>query len=100
MCMGSAMAARIPRVVYGSSDPRLGSAGGGFLDMPGADHPFHSVEVRGGVLREESEQLLTRFFRARRLARGERADDYGGSWEATLGTDECIADFRGYRSKE
>ena len=65
MCMGAIYASRIRRVVYGAADERLGSAGS-WLDFDASRHPFHSLEVEGGVLHEESSALLTRFFRNRR----------------------------------
>lgn len=52
---------RIKRVVYGAKDARLGACDSYFklLDKP---HPFHQIEVTGGVLAEESSILLRRFF--------------------------------------
>jgi tRNA(adenine34) deaminase len=66
MCMGAINAARIKRVVYGATDERLGATGGGYLDMTATQHPFHSVQLEGGMLAEESVQLMQRFFRNRR----------------------------------
>lgn len=68
MCSGAAVLARIERVVYGAADPK-----GGFCGSPEAlgdlvRHPRlnHRLEVRGGVLAEESSALLKGFFAALR----------------------------------
>lgn len=65
MCAGAIVQARIARVVYGADDPRTGAARSVFrvLDNPALNH---RCEVVGGVLAEESSDLLRAFFRARR----------------------------------
>lgn len=65
MCAGAIVQARIARVVYGADDPRTGAARSVFRIL---DHPQlnHRCEVVGGVLAEESGELLRQFFRARR----------------------------------
>ncbi|RMG49720.1 MAG: tRNA adenosine(34) deaminase TadA [Gammaproteobacteria bacterium] len=65
MCMGALIHARIARLVYAASDPRSGAAGS-VLDL--AAHPAlnHRIEVQGGVLADESAELLRAFFRQRR----------------------------------
>ena len=66
MCMGAIQAARIKRVVYGAKDLRLGALGS-WIDMTQDNkHPFHDVDVHGGVLENESGALLSRFFTLRR----------------------------------
>ena len=67
VCLGAAYAFRVPRVVYGAPDHRLGAAGS-WLDLPAETHPFHSLNIRGGVCAEESSKLLKDFFRDRRKA--------------------------------
>lgn len=70
MCAGLLVHARIARVVYAASEPRAGVAAsqGSFFDQ---DFLNHRVLVEGGLLAEESGQLLRAFFRARRqLAAG------------------------------
>lgn len=61
LCLSSMQAFRIKRVVYGAKDPRLGACESYFklLEKP---HPFHQIEVTGGILAEESSILLRRFF--------------------------------------
>lgn len=65
MCAGAIVLARVPRVVFGASDPKAGMAGtlGNLLQDPRLNH---RAEVLGGVRAEEAAELLRRFFRARR----------------------------------
>ena len=62
---GAIVLARIPRVVFGASDPKAGAAGSviDLLDLPQLNH--HS-EHQGGLLAEESADLLRAFFANRR----------------------------------
>lgn len=68
MCAGATGHARIARVVYGADDFRAGAVHSIFsiLDEPRLNH---RVAHTGGVLAEESAQLLRVFFGARRGAR-------------------------------
>jgi tRNA(adenine34) deaminase len=61
MCMGALVQARVARLVYGATDPKVGAAT--VADDRRLNHRF---AVHGGVEREASAALLTRFFRARR----------------------------------
>ncbi|HYF23486.1 MAG TPA: tRNA adenosine(34) deaminase TadA [Caulobacteraceae bacterium] len=65
MCAGAISHARIGRVVFGAEDPKGGAVVNGprFFDQPTC-HWRPSVE--GGLMREESADLLRGFFRARR----------------------------------
>ena len=65
MCAGAIIHARIARVVYGATDPRVGAAGSAF-SLLGSDQFNHRVQVDGGVLATECGDLLRQFFRARR----------------------------------
>jgi tRNA(adenine34) deaminase len=65
MCAGAIVLARIPRVVFGASDPKAGAAGS-VLDVLGETALNHRPEVSGGLLAEECGRLLTDFFSARR----------------------------------
>ena len=68
MCAGAIINARVPRVVYGTPDLRFG-AFGSLLDL--AKVPLnHTPEVKGGVLAEETRELLTNYFRKKRKERG------------------------------
>lgn len=65
MCAGAIVLARIPRVVFGTADPKAGAAGSvmNILDDPSLNH---RPEVTAGVLAEPCGDTLRRFFAARR----------------------------------
>jgi tRNA(adenine34) deaminase len=65
MCAGAIVLARVPRVVYGAPDPKAGAAGS-VLDVLGEPRLNHRPEVAGGLLAEESADLLRGFFGPRR----------------------------------
>jgi tRNA(adenine34) deaminase len=65
MCAGAIVLARVPRVVYGASDPKAG-AGGSVLDVLNEPRLNHRPEVAGGLLAAESAELLGSFFADRR----------------------------------
>jgi tRNA(adenine34) deaminase len=65
MCAGAIVLARIPRVVYGTTDPKAGAAGS-VLDVLAEPRLNHRPEVAGGLLAAESAGLLQAFFRSRR----------------------------------
>ena len=64
MCAGAIANARIPRVVYGTRDIRFGAYGSA-LDL--TKIPLnHIPEVMGGVLEDETRQILTEYFKNKR----------------------------------
>jgi tRNA(adenine34) deaminase len=65
MCAGAIVLARIPRVVYGTADPKAGAAGS-VLDILAEPRLNHRPEVIGGVLQPECAALLLDFFAAKR----------------------------------
>jgi tRNA(adenine34) deaminase len=65
MCAGAIVLARVPRVVYGATDPKAGAAGS-VLDVLDESRLNHRPAVAGGLLADESSALLTAFFAARR----------------------------------
>lgn len=65
MCAGAIVLARIPRVVFGASDPKAGACGS-VLDVVGEPRLNHRPEVAGGLLAEECGLLLSEFFASRR----------------------------------
>jgi tRNA(adenine34) deaminase len=65
MCAGAIVLARIPRVVFGASDPKAGAAGS-VIDVLGESALNHRPEVLGGVMADECGALLSGFFAARR----------------------------------
>jgi len=69
MCAGAASLARVPRLVFGASDPK-GGALGGVIDAygpPAAAVLNHLPAVAGGLLAEECGVLLASFFAERRV---------------------------------
>jgi tRNA(adenine34) deaminase len=65
MCAGAIVLARVPRVVYGTVDPKAGAAGS-VLDVLGEPRLNHRPEVAAGLLAAECAALLTDFFGSRR----------------------------------
>jgi tRNA(adenine34) deaminase len=65
MCAGAIVLARVPRVVYGCTDPKAGAAGS-VLDVLAEPRLNHRPQVSGGVLAGPCAALLTEFFAARR----------------------------------
>lgn len=65
MCAGALVLARLPRLVFGATDPKAGAVGSldNIVDDPRLNH---RVDVTSGVLGEEGGDLLREFFRARR----------------------------------
>ena len=65
MCAGAIVLARVPRVVFGATDPKAGAAGSvlNVLDVPQFNH---RPQVESGLLAEESADLLRAFFASRR----------------------------------
>jgi tRNA(adenine34) deaminase len=67
MCAGAIVAARIPRVVFGAWDARVG-AGGSLYDLLRDGRLGRPVEVIGGVLEAECSALMTQFFETKRIS--------------------------------
>lgn len=68
MCAGAVVLARIPRLVYGASDPKAGAVGS-LWDVVRDPRASFRPEVLGGVLAAESAELLRTFFRGQRGVR-------------------------------
>jgi tRNA(adenine34) deaminase len=65
MCAGAIVLARVPRVVFGTIDPKAGAAGS-VLDVLAERRLNHRPQVTSGVLASECAALLTAFFASRR----------------------------------
>lgn len=65
MCAGAIVLARIPRVVFGATDPKAGAAGSimNILDDPALNH---RPRVESGLLATSCGDLLRSFFASRR----------------------------------
>jgi tRNA(adenine34) deaminase len=65
MCAGAIVLGRVPRVVYAATDPKAGAAGS-IIDVLGEPGLNHRPVVAGGLLAEDSAELLRAFFATRR----------------------------------
>ena len=73
MCAGAILQARLARIVFGTRDPKTGAAGSlyNILNDPRLNH---QVIVTEGILKDECADILSRFFKEKRV----RADSAGG----------------------
>lgn len=77
MCMGAFYLSRVPCVVYGAPQPRTGACGS--VDrLHEAALMNHTIEVRGGVLEDETRRLLQEFFSQVRSREKGRRDARAG----------------------
>ena len=65
MCAGALVLSRLPRVVYGASDPRAGACGT-LMDIVRDPRLNHRVEVHSAVMGDRCAAILKDFFRAKR----------------------------------
>jgi tRNA(adenine34) deaminase len=70
MCAGAIVQARLPRVIYGTADPKAGAAHT-LYQITTDPRLNHQAVVIGGVLREECRGVLQEFF-ARQRAQGKK----------------------------
>ena len=69
MCAGAAVLARIQRIVFGAADPKFGACGSIF-NIPVDPRLNHRIELEGGVLAEETAEMMRAFFREVRSGKG------------------------------
>lgn len=65
MCAGAVVAARVARVVFGTTDPK-GGACGSLYNLCCDPRLNHQIQLRDGVRSEECARLLSSFFASRR----------------------------------
>ena len=65
MCAGAIVAARIPKVVFGAFDEKVGAAGSRY-DLLRDSRLGNPIEVIAGVKEQECSKLLKDFFEAKR----------------------------------
>ena len=65
MCAGAIVLSRLPRLVFGATDPKAGAAGS-VLDVLDEPRLNHRPQVESGLLAEECANLLRAFFAPRR----------------------------------
>lgn len=67
MCAGAIFHARLARVVFGASDYKTGVAGSIMNAFDNQQINHHTIVI-GGVLEDETREILQRFFRERRAS--------------------------------
>ena len=67
MCAGAIIQSRISRLVFGARDPKAGACGSVF-NLPDERRLNHRVQVVGGLMEQESQDLMQSFFRGLRDA--------------------------------
>ena len=104
MCLGTAIHARVRRLIFGATDFKVGAVGRlETLRALGAEFN-HRVETTGGVLAEEASALLLAFFRERRVtsraeADGSFAERYRSGRNGGASKALCLGDqARGFES--
>ena len=75
MCAGTLVLSRIERLVFGAADPKAGACGS-LRNIVQDSRLNHRCAVTGGVLADESAELLQSFFAQIRSAKGR--GDVGG----------------------
>lgn len=65
MCLGAMIHARVSRVVFSAYDEKTGVCGS-CQDLSTSECFNHSIETKGGVLANESKDLLQQFFKNKR----------------------------------
>ena len=68
MCAGAIQHARIGQLVFGAKDPKTGACGS-VVNLMAEDKLNHHTDVVAGVLENECGQLLSDFFKQRRLSK-------------------------------
>ena len=97
-CLAALHAFRVQTLVYAAPNARMGAVESAMKPHTASAHPYHSLEVRSGVLADRSAELMRAFFQRRRNE-GARAwtseprptqhDAHGATTEGTEGTGCC-----------
>lgn len=74
MCAGAIYQSRIKKVVFGAYDVKQGALGSSF-NLYDVKTLNHHPEVVGGVLKEECGQLLTNYFKEKRLSKKNKIEE-------------------------
>lgn len=61
MCMGALLQARVKTLVFGAMDPKAGACGS-LYDLSNDKRLNHRITVHSGMMADESERLLKKFF--------------------------------------
>jgi tRNA(adenine34) deaminase len=68
MCSGAIQHARIAKLIYGASDLKTGACGS-VINLMSEKKLNHHTTVKSGVLSDETGQILSGFFKQRRLSK-------------------------------
>ncbi len=71
MCAGAIQHARIGQLFFGAKDPKTGACGS-VVNLMAEDKLNHHTEVVSGILENECGQLLSDFFKERRLKKANK----------------------------
>ncbi len=71
MCVGALIQARIARLVFAAYDDKAGALGSA-IDLAGERYLNHRIEVNGGLMADESGEMLHSFFAEQRAAASPR----------------------------
>ena len=66
MCSGAVQHSRIANLVYGASDLKTGACGS-VINLMAEEKLNHHTKVKSGMLADETGQILSEFFKQRRL---------------------------------
>ncbi|MGV8057456.1 MAG: tRNA adenosine(34) deaminase TadA [Smithellaceae bacterium] len=66
MCAGAIIQARVARVIFGASDPKSGAVSS-LYEILADERLNHRVVVTAGILKEECGEIISRFFRGKRV---------------------------------
>ena len=69
MCAGAILQARLARLVFGARDPKAGAVSSLYRVLQDS-RLNHQVDVTEGILREECGEILSRFFKEKRVEAG------------------------------
>ena len=94
MCAGAMLNARLPRVVWGATEPKTGAAGS-VLDVFAQAQLNHHTQHRGGVLAQPSTALLQAFFQTQRATQ-KQASSWPLRDDALRTHEACFADLPDY----
>jgi tRNA(adenine34) deaminase len=66
MCAGAIVQARLARVIFGARDPKCGAVTS-LYNILTDERLNHQVEITEGILQEECGEIMSRFFRQKRV---------------------------------
>jgi tRNA(adenine34) deaminase len=66
MCAGAIILARIKRVIFGARDPKCGAVNS-LYNILTDQRLNHQVEITEGILQEDCGEIMSRFFREKRV---------------------------------